>query len=41
MQSFTTQLRQITRGHGSFTLEHLRYEQLPGNLVSEVILANE
>ncbi len=39
MQSFTTQLRQITRGNGSFILEHLRYEQLPGNLVSEVILS--
>ncbi len=39
MQSFTTQLRQITRGRGSFSLEHLRYEQLPGNLVSEVILS--
>ncbi len=39
MQSFTTQLRQITRGRGSFSFEHLRYEQLPGNLVSEVILA--
>ena len=39
MQSFTMQLRQITRGMGSFTLEHLRYEQLPGNLVSEVILS--
>lgn len=39
MQSFTTQLRQITRGKGSFTLDFLRYEQLPGNLVSEVILS--
>ena len=38
MQSFTMQLRQITRGRGSFSLEQLRYEQLPGNLVSEVIL---
>ncbi|MBQ8781481.1 MAG: elongation factor G [Oscillospiraceae bacterium] len=39
MQSFTMQLRQITRGRGVFSLEHLRYEQLPGNLVSEVILS--
>lgn len=39
MQSFTMQLRQITRGRGSFSLEFLRYEQLPGNLVSEVILS--
>ena len=39
MQSFTMQLRQITRGMGEFSLEHLRYEQLPGNLVSEVILS--
>ena len=39
MQSFTMQLRQITRGKGVFSLEHLRYEQLPGNLVSEVILS--
>ncbi|MGN0665210.1 MAG: elongation factor G [Huintestinicola sp.] len=39
MQSFTTQLRQITRGRGSFTFEFVRYEQLPANLVSEVILS--
>lgn len=39
MQSFTMQLRQITRGRGSFTLDFLRYEQLPSNLVSEVILS--
>jgi elongation factor G len=39
MQSFTMALRQIAQGRGSFTLEHLRYEQLPANLVPEVILS--
>lgn len=39
MQSFTTQLRQITRGRGTFSLEFLRYEQLPSNLVSDVIVS--
>ncbi|MGN0695941.1 MAG: elongation factor G [Oscillospiraceae bacterium] len=39
MHSFTTQLRQITRGKGSFEMEFLRYEQLPANLVAEVILS--
>ena len=38
MQSFTMTLRQITKGKGSFTFDFLRYEQLPSNLVSEVIL---
>ena len=39
MHSFTTVLRQITRGKGSFELNFERYERLPNNLVSEVILA--
>ena len=39
MQTFTTQLRQITRGMGSFTFDFVRYEQLPANLVSDVILS--
>ena len=39
MQSFTMLLRQVTRGKGSFTFDFLRYEQLPANLVSEVILS--
>lgn len=39
MQSFTMQLRQITRGRGSFEFEFVRYEQLPSNLVSDVILS--
>ncbi len=39
MQSFTMQLRQITRGRGSFEFDFVRYEQLPANLVSDVILS--
>ncbi len=39
MQTFTMQLRQITRGRGSFEFEFVRYEQLPSNLVSDVILS--
>ena len=39
MQTFTTQLRQITRGMGSFEYEFVRYEQLPANLVSDVIVS--
>ncbi len=38
-QSFTMVLRQITRGKGSFSLDFLRYEQLPGMLVGDVILS--
>ena len=38
MQSFTMTLRQITKGKGSFKFSFLRYEQLPANLVSDVIL---
>lgn len=37
MHSFTMYLRQVTRGMGSFTFDFLRYEQLPANLVAEVI----
>ena len=37
MHDFAMYLRQTTRGMGSFSLEFLRYEQLPANLVSEVI----
>ena len=39
MQTFTMQLRQITRGRCSFEFEFVRYEQLPANLVSDVILS--
>ncbi len=37
MHSFTMYLRQVTRGMGSFTFDFLRYEQLPSNLIAEVI----
>jgi len=37
MHSFTMYLRQVTRGMGSFVFDFLRYEQLPANLIAEVI----
>ncbi|MGN1481893.1 elongation factor G [Porcipelethomonas sp.] len=40
MHSFTMYLRQVTRGMGSFVFDFLRYEQLPANLLTEVIAAN-
>lgn len=39
MHDFATYLRQATRGMGDFTFEFVRYEQLPANLVTEVIAA--
>ncbi len=38
MHDFTTYLRQVTRGMGDFTFDFVRYEQLPANLLPEVIL---
>lgn len=37
MHDFALYLRQVTRGLGSFTLDFERYEQLPANLLTEVI----
>ncbi len=37
MHDFAMYLRQTTRGLGSFTLDFERYEQLPANLLTEVI----
>lgn len=37
MHDFAMYLRQVTRGLGSFTMEFLRYEPLPANLLTEVI----
>jgi elongation factor G len=39
MHDFAMYLRQTTRGMGSFTFVFLRYEQLPSNLLTEVISA--
>ena len=39
MHDFALYIRQATKGMGSFTFDFLRYEQLPANLLSEVILS--
>ena len=39
MHDFAMYLRQTTRGLGSFTFDFVRYEQLPANLLTEVISA--
>lgn len=39
MHDFAMYLRQVTRGMGSFNFDFLRYEQLPANLLAEVITA--
>lgn len=40
MSDFAMQLRQMTQGEGFFTLKPVRYEQLPANLMTEVIAAS-
>ncbi len=37
MHDFTTYLRQVSQGRGSFTFAFTRYEPLPGNLEAKVI----
>ena len=37
MSDFTTLVRQMTQGSGSFSLAFERYEQLPGQLEAKVI----
>ncbi len=39
MHDFAMYLRQVTKGMGSFAFDFLRYEQLPSNLLTEVISA--
>ena len=40
MQDFALLLRQMTQGRGEFTFEKVRYEQLPPQLVGDVIAKN-
>ena len=37
MSDFTTYIRSLTAGRGSFSLDFARYEQLPANLEPKVI----
>ena len=37
MSDFALYMRQTTKGLGSFTFEHTRYEQLPANLIPTVV----
>jgi elongation factor G len=37
MHDFAMYIRQVTKGMGSFSMEFLRYEPLPSNLLPEVI----
>ena len=37
MGDFSTTLRSVTQGRGSFTLEFARYEEAPANIVEKVI----
>ncbi len=40
MQNYTMFIRQLTQGKGSFSLEFVRYEQLPPHLIADVIAKN-
>jgi elongation factor G len=37
MLSYAPDLRSITGGQGDYTLEFLRYEEVPGNLAQKVV----
>ena len=39
MQDYSTQLRSITAGEGTFHMESSHYEQVPGSLQSEIVAA--
>jgi elongation factor G len=37
MQRYATDLRSITQGRGVFSMELLRYDEVPGHLAQEII----
>ena len=39
MHDFSTYVRQVTQGRGSFTFEFVRYEEAPANVAQKVIEA--
>ena len=39
MQDYSTQLRSITAGEGTFSMTHSHYEQVPPNLQQEIVAA--
>jgi elongation factor G len=41
MQDYATQLRSITAGEGTFTMEMSHYEPVPGNLQADIVAAYE
>ena len=41
MHKYATELRSITQGRGSFEMELARYEQVPGNVASEIIAKHQ
>jgi elongation factor G len=41
MQDYSTQLRSVTAGEGTFTMSMSRYEPVPGNLQAEIIKAHK
>ena len=41
MAKYATDIRSMTGGRGSFEMEFARYEQVPGNVASEIIAKHQ
>lgn len=41
MHRFATELRSMTQGRGSFSMEFVRYEQVPGNVAEGIIVKHQ